>query len=425
MEKKKEVLNYFDKRLKSHHDAKGLVGKYVKPIHGTKDDLMKILSEKPTDIPKAIYVHTPYCDKICSFCNLNRKQIEGSLDGYASYLADQFESYGKTNYFKESEFQVIFFGGGTPTVFNINQLKIILESIKKNVKFAPNYEFTFETTLHNLNPEKLKVMMEYGVNRLSVGIQTFNDEGRIFYNRTYKKDEAIKRLKDLKETFKGDVCVDIIYNYPNQTTEEAREDARLVKELGLSSASFYSLMVHEGSKLSQDINEDKIQLNYELQKDYELYNAFLSEVLKDDEYYILELTKVARKNADNYQYIKVRNNGGDTFPIGVGAGGNIGNLGMFNMNKEMSFFMKHNESTNRFSRLSGLLQFPIISIDAIKNLLSEEEFKIFCEKMEDYKKKDLIIENEKNYVLTNDGIFWGNNIASETVIHMLDTIFKK
>ena len=424
MEREIEALNYFDKRLKSHHDGKSLAGKYVKSIPTTRDELTAILSEKPRNVPKAIYVHTPYCDKICSFCNLNRKQIEGSLDEYAQYLADQFEIYGKTTYFEESQFQVVFFGGGTPTVFNPNQLMLILESIKKNVRFAPNYEFTFESTLHNLNPEKLKIMMEYGVNRLSVGIQTFNDNGRIFYNRTYSRREAIKRLQDLKNNFIGDVCVDIIYNYPNQTIEEVKEDARLVKELELSSASFYSLMVHEGSKLSQDINEEKVQVDNELKRDYELYNGFLEEVLKGGQYYVLELTKVARKNADNYQYIKVRNNGGDTFPIGIGAGGNIGNIGMFNMNKEMSFFMKHDESVNRFSRISGLLQFPKVSINQIKEFLFEEEYKFFQEKMEYYEKKNLVIKESDNYVLTKDGIFWGNNIASETVTHILESVFK-
>ena len=69
--------------------------------------------------------------------------------------------------------------------------------------------------------------MKYGVNRLSVGIQTFSDEGRKFYNRTYGKEETVERLKKLKAFFKGDVCVDIIYNFPDETLEEVIEDQEL------------------------------------------------------------------------------------------------------------------------------------------------------------------------------------------------------
>lgn len=422
MERKKEILNYFNTRLKSHHDANGLVGKYFKSQPATKEEFIKILDEKPSDIPKAIYVHTPYCDKICSFCNLNRKQIDGNLDEYAQYLADQFEFYGNTTYFKESEFQVIFFGGGTPTVFNESQLKLILDSIKKNVKLVKDYEFTFESTLHNLPSTKADFLAQNGVNRLSIGIQTFDDLGRIFYNRTYNKEKSIEKLRSLKKIFSGDLCADIIYNYPEQTIEQVKEDAKIIKELELSSASFYSLMVHEGSKLSHNINSKTVQLDYNIDTDYVLYSAFLDEILKDGEYHILELTKVAKNNADNYQYIKVRNNGGDTFPIGIGAGGNIGSMGIYNMNKTMSFFIKHNEIAKRLSKISGLLQFPIIPIKTIKTILKEEEYYYFSEKIKDYIKKKLILEEEYSYILTHDGIFWGNNISSELITHILDSI---
>ena len=111
----------------------------------------------------------------------------------------------------------------------------------------------------------------------------------------------------------------IIYNFPDQTLEEVLEDARIVKELELSSASFYSLMVHNGSKLSKDIEAEKVKLEEDMKKDYMLYSHFIAEMLREDKYHILELTKIAKKGGDNYQYIKVRNTGGDTFPIGYGC----------------------------------------------------------------------------------------------------------
>ena len=418
-------LLLFDKRYKSHHDSTGLISKYVPSEKADKSSFEAMLEIKPDDRKKAIYVHTPYCDKICSFCNLNRKQLDGSLDSYAEYIASEFDKYGQTTYFKESTFDVIFFGGGTPTVYKPKQLEIILQSIQRNVKLGENYEFTFETTLHNLTEEKLEVMMKYGVNRLSVGIQTFSERGRIFYNRTYSKNEVIERLKKLKNFFKGEVCVDIIYNFPNQTIEEVIEDARIVKKLELGSASFYSLMVHEGSKLSKDIEAEKVIMEEDMKKDYLLYSHFVDEMLRENKYHILELTKIAKNGGDTYQYIQVRNSDGDTFPIGVGAGGSVQGIGVFRMNKEMSFYSKQTEYHAKFAKLSGIMQFPIISKESIKAILNEEEYKYFCEKMKNYEEEKLVIEKENSFNFTKDGVFWGNNLSIDIIGYILDKVFNK
>jgi oxygen-independent coproporphyrinogen-3 oxidase len=358
---------------------------------------------------------------------MNRKQIDGALDAYAHFLAAEFENYGNTRYFQESLFDVIFFGGGTPTVFSAAQLELILSTIQKNVHLSPNYEFTFESTLHNLTEDKLATLMQYGVNRFSIGIQTFSDAGRQFYNRTYDKETTIKKLKKLQEKFPGEVCVDIIYNFPNETLEEIRDDVRILKDLGISSVSFYSLMVHEGSQLSQDIRNEKVQWNPDLtqDRDYELYRTFVTELLADERYYVLELTKIARKGGDHYRYIEVRNHGGDTFPIGSGAGGSVGNIGIYRMNQQMSFFTRYHEDQRRFSKLSGLMQFPKIIKKDVRSLLPEMEYALFLEKMRDYETMDLLRESVDDFILTTDGIFWGNNLSADTITDILERTFKK
>ncbi|MEG0069251.1 MAG: radical SAM protein [Cetobacterium sp.] len=415
----------FETRYKSHHNSSGVFSKYYQPKRLNEEILLNKLSEEPKDVPRVIYVHTPYCDKICSFCNLNREQLNGSLDSYAEYIADEFEKYGQYRYFKERPVDVIYFGGGTPTVYKNNQLVKILESIKKNIKLSEDYEFTLETTLHNLTDEKIETMNKYGVNRLSVGIQSFSTEGRKFYNRTYAKDETIARLKDLKDKFNGEVCVDIIYNYPDQKIEDVRSDARTVKELDLGSVSFYSLMVHEGSALSQDIKNDKIKLEDNLRKERELHNAFVEELTSDGDYYLLELTKIAKKGRDKYKYIKARSFGGDTFPIGVGAGGNVGEITIFRMKKEMSMFVEKNEHQQRLDRLTGLFQFSRVEKKIVENILLENEKKAFEKIIETLKKAHFIIESEDAYTLTEDGVFWGNNISREILVRLVEATLEK
>ena len=162
-----EEEGIFEKRYKSHNDSSGIVSNYFRKNKkfGTEEDFMKKLSEPAKDEYATIYVHTPYCDKICSFCNLNRKQIDNDLEDYTSYLVSEFEKYGQTPYMKSKKINVIFFGGGTPTIFKEHQLERILKAINDNYNLTDDYEFTFETTLHNLNPKKIKVLENGGVNR--------------------------------------------------------------------------------------------------------------------------------------------------------------------------------------------------------------------------------------------------------------------
>ena len=107
-------------------------------------------------------------------------------------------------------------------------------------------------------------MEKYGVNRLSIGIQTFSDRGRKLLNRTYEQKEIIKRIKELKKNFKGLICIDIIYNYLDESLEEIENDAKIATELEVDSISFYSLMIHEGSNLSKALNENKLNFNYQI-----------------------------------------------------------------------------------------------------------------------------------------------------------------
>lgn len=410
----------FETRYKSHHNSSGLIGKYYPQRRVTENEFLNKLNEKPKDVPRAVYVHTPYCDKICSFCNLNREQLSGSLDSYADYLVSEFDRYGQYRYFKEKSVDVIYFGGGTPTVYKNDQLEKVLQSVNRNIKFSKGYEFTLETTLHNLNDEKIELMNRYGVNRLSVGIQSFSDDGRKFYNRTYSKNETIDRLAKLKEKFNGEVCIDIIYNYPNQRVEDVVEDAKIIKKLDLGSASFYSLMVHEGSTLSQDIKEEKIKIQENLKKERELHDAFVKELTADSNYYVLELTKIAKKGRDRYKYIKTRNFGGDTFPIGVGAGGNVDNISVFRMKKEMSMFVEKSEYEQRLDRFSGLFQFPQIEKDMVDEILNSEEKVVFKDLISELKDSKFILESDKEYSLTEDGLFWGNNISREILITIVE-----
>mgnify|MGYP000355240116 FL=1 len=411
-----EEKGNFTKRFKSHADSSGLVSNHFRKNKKmiTETELFKLLENPAGEKEGVIYVHIPYCDKICSFCNLNRKKLDNDLEDYTNFLVSEFEKYGKTPYMKSKEIKVVFFGGGTPTILKEHQLEKIFKSIHENYNLSDDCEFTLETTLHNLNINKIKVLEKYRVNRLSVGIQSFAEKGRNMLNRTFTKEEAIKRLKELKENFSGMVCTDIIYNYPEETVEEVMEDAKIVADLEIDSTSFYSLMIHEGSKMSKDIKENTFELNYQLETDRKLHHAFLETLLATGEYEVMEHTKVVRKGKDRYNYIRFTHKGADILPIGVGAGGKIADTDIFRINNEKAFYMlsENTEEENRFKRISGLFQYPEVYFSELKKYVSEEVFEELYKLFKNFEAKGYMKIYDTHTELTTEGIFWGNNISS-------------
>lgn len=407
----------FEIRYKSHHDVKTIIDDLTKRKLVTPFSINRQLKKSPTVKQAGIYVHTPYCDKICAFCNMNRKQVDNNLDDYVEYLCKEFSKYGSKKYVQEKEITSIFFGGGTPTIYKDYQLEKILSTLRKNFNLAEDYEFTFETTLHNLTPTKLDIMMKYGVNRISIGVQTFSNRGRKVLNRTYEKDEVIKRIKEIKSQFNGLICIDIIYNYLDQTLEEVEEDGKIAVELGVDSVSFYSLMIHDGSKISKDLASNKVKFDYEIKRDKELHDKFL-EVTLANGFQILEHTKISN-GKDKYKYIRNINSFSDLFAIGVGAGGRVGMIEYYHLNKLISFYAEDTPFKYRVKKLSGLLQYDTVSLNDVKNLTGEDIYPQVLNLLEDFEKKGYLKINKDKFTYTIDGVFWGNSIVAKIIVKII------
>lgn len=410
----------FKIRYKSHHDVGAVISNLVKSEKASKDDFLQIMNSENRTKQLGIYFHVPYCDKICSFCNMNRKQLDNDLEEYTDYLCTEIQKNAKYEFSKTSKVDVVFFGGGTPTIFKAAQLEKILKTLRENFTFTKEYEMTFETTLHNLSLEKIEILNKYGVNRISVGIQTFSDRGRKYLNRSYDKNYAIKKLREIKEKFNGLICIDIIYNYPRQTDEEILEDVEILADIGVASASFYSLMVQEGSKIS--INKDKEDENtfvYNIERDEEIHNIFYLEALKKG-YRLLEFTKISN-GQDKYMYIRNNNALKNLLPIGVGAGGRIEDIACYNFNKEMSFFSKTTETQKKLSMISGMMQFDSFSLEEFKKYCTKAAYEKALESLKIYEKEGYIEIKDNVVSYTTKGIFWGNSISAE----LIKEIFQK
>jgi len=373
------------------------------------EDYLRELKNRDASRPLSLYLHLPFCRSACYFCGCNviYTSKEDRKTRYMQYLQKELDLLA-ANLDTSAPVLQMHFGGGTPTILKEKHLEPIITALRSNFNISDDCEFSLETTLHNLNLSKVRLLESLGVNRFSIGVQTFSRQGRALLNRVHKPARAIERLKELREKFDGMLCCDIIYNFPNESVEEAIADANYVNELGLDSASFYSLMFFDGSELSKKIDTSY----YDLPTDKKLHHAFAEALLGSGNFEVLELTKLARKGRDNYGYIKLSHKGTDILPIGNGAGGHVAGFGIYGVSGH-KMISRTNEREAKYGVLSNLFQYPIVSLNELKEALSANIYDEVVQKLKEFQSWGLLELKDGKSVLNLDGIFWGNNINEE------------
>ncbi|MDR1098853.1 MAG: radical SAM protein [Treponema sp.] len=406
----------FTERYRSHHDAEhhlnAALGIAPRPNPVPWEEVEKKLNQPPEGKPRGIYIHVPHCDRICTFCNLNRRNRSGAdLDSYTAYIIDEIKSYGAYPYIREQPFTAVYVGGGTPTVLDAKQLGRIVQTLKTHLPLSPDCEITLESTQHNLPAAKAAALEAEGVTRFSIGIQTFSGRGRTVLGRTYSGERAVDELKALRSAFSGVLGIDLIYSYPGQTIEEAAFDAETCARLEVDSASFYSLMIQGSSALAQSIAAGELAFDRDIEFDRERHHLICL-ALKNAGFELLELSKLARPGRDAYRYIRIRYENGDLLPIGSGAGGNIAGFPVYSMAPGRRFVSAPNPDYEKYYRILGLLQFGRYDPRDIAAQLGEAAKTVVREKIAEYAARGFLeAKDGGSYCLSPEGIFWGNNIA--------------
>jgi len=392
----------FGTRIKTHHSAMASGKKYAMGPRNVQNYLN--LAEEKCNDNSTIYIHVPFCNKICSFCNM-RRSLQKPLANYYKLIINEIENYAKLSYVKNSVFDAVYFGGGTPTTLTSDALKYILQALFKNFNFTKDVEVTIETTVSELTDEKIEMLGENGVTRFSVGVQTFNDFGRKQMNRIGSGEYAYRKLQQLKDSKKFTVSMDLIYNYSGQSIVDLEDDLKKISDLDLDGFSMYSLI---------NMKETQINEAQNLANDEEMF-FFIAEKMRKAGYEFLELTKMVKN--DKYKYIMNRHQGADTLALGAGAGGSMNGLMMMN---EISID-KYAESIENFYARQGMLFMPeykditifkgdiqTLKLPVNESLYSDEvQYREFVQGLLD----EEYIYNNEVYKLTDKGVFWGNSIS--------------
>lgn len=194
---------------------------------------------------KTLYVHIPYCKNICIYCDFpkvySKKQ---NIDLYLDNLIIELK-----NRAQDESFSHLYVGGGTPSILNIDQVNFLFEQIYKNVKIAKDAEITFEANPENITVEYVQNLKRHGVNRISLGVQTFNSDILKIINRAHNRDVALRAIEILNDEL-DNFNIDMIFALPTQSVNNLLEDIDVLKKLKVPHFSYYSLIIEENTMLT-------------------------------------------------------------------------------------------------------------------------------------------------------------------------------
>ena len=199
---------------------------------------------------ESIYFHIPFCKRICSYCDFcknyyNKDIIDKYLDALNNEVLDLY---------KNEEIKTLYIGGGTPSSLSLKELDKLFSIISK-INLSKVYEFTFECNYDDITEELLKKLKLNKVNRLSIGIESFNEKFSKLLNRKINKKEMLDKINLSKKYF-DNISIDLMYGMPGQTLEDLNNDIDMFLKLDITHVSLYSLILEEHTKLYLKVKEE-------------------------------------------------------------------------------------------------------------------------------------------------------------------------
>jgi len=222
-----------------------------------------------------IYVHIPFCDHKCIYCDFYSIIKDDAKAVYFENLKREIDHFSAR--FSDTHcFKTIYFGGGTPSLVEPEYLGGIIEHLKSRFEVSPGAEITMETNPGTVSREKLEAFHRQGINRISIGIQSFDPDDLKFLTRIHDAEAAIRTVHDAAAAGFSDISIDLIFNLPGQTLEKWQKNLEIATSLPITHISAYSLILERGTILNKmvlkgevDIQDEEIDSRlYELTMDY-------------------------------------------------------------------------------------------------------------------------------------------------------------
>ena len=373
-----------------------------------------------------IYIHIPFCKQKCFYCDFcsfaNKNEMQ---EKYVEAVINEIKNITHKEKYTVT---TIYFGGGTPSILNPEYIKNILQEIESSFEILDDAEITIEINPGTVNEEKLKKYKEYGINRLSIGLQSTND-------KILKKIGRIHDYKQFEETFFyarkcgfKNINIDLMIGLPTQAVEDVKQTLEKIIQKNPEHISVYSLIIEEGTIIEKMINENKLQLPDE-ETERIMYWTVVNE-LKENGYNQYEISNFSKKT---YESKHNTNCWKQKQYIGLGTSAHsylnkkrysntnnieeyIKNIQENNISKNITIHEEQTEeSTMNEYMLLGLRMIQGININEFKQKFKTDPTIKYKKILEKLQKENLIQITKTSIKLTKQGIDFGNIVWEEFI----------
>ena len=375
-----------------------------------------------------LYVHIPFCKQKCMYCDFPAYQnLQDYYETYVYALVQEMDLWVSEHpESKAKPIDTIYFGGGTPTELSIQQLQMIVDKIKSTFTITDDCHMTIESNPGEVDLQYLTKLVKLGFNRISFGVQTFDDKALTMLHRSHDGEKAIQAVYDAKEAGFTDINIDLIYGLPRQTLEDIQRNLNIAKDLPINHISTYGLQVEVGTYLYHLVQKNLISIPSESidESMYDMMMAGLKE-LGFERYEISNFAKgnsYSRHNLKYWHYIDY---------LGFGAGAHSFYDGIRRSNNRN--VMPYIQSVDRYTM-------PTIDTETITVERAQEDFcflalrtkwgldeqkfydrfgisvhNLFGNILDDLVTKGLLEYQNGSYHLSSEGAKHGNYVFSQFI----------
>ena len=273
--------------------------------------IISTMQKKPT----SAYVHIPFCTQICYYCDFSKVFIKNQpVDSYLEHLLEEFRSYDI------QKLRTLYIGGGTPTALSASQLEVLLKGLTKNLDLSALEELTIEANPGDLDADKIAVLKNSAVNRVSLGVQTFDDKMLKKIGRSHLEKDIYENIDRLKLAGFNNISIDLIYALPGQTMEQVKENVAKAIGLEIPHMSLYSLILENHTVFMNRMRRGKLPLPKE-ELEAEMFEYIIAELERAgfEHYEISNFSKHGFESRHNLMYW----DNAEYYGIGAGASGYV------------------------------------------------------------------------------------------------------
>ncbi len=386
----------------------------------------------------AAYIHVPFCETHCLYCGFYKKRynVEES-HAFADSLIAELKMWKDDPVQQTTPIHAVYLGGGTPTSLETEDIARVVAAIGEYLPLANDCEITMEGRIQNFDADKIKACIDNGVNRFSLGVQTFNTELRQSMQRLADRETVIKKLSELRDMDQAVVVLDLIYGFPGQTREMWQHDIETLQSLEIDGGDLYQLQVFPKTPLDTAIKNKKFEPALDVPQRARLYD-FGCDLMEKAQYKRLSVNHWGRTTRERNIYNHLMRSPSNCIPFGPGAGGEVCGYAMMTEGdydkwkaaiaegkKPVKMMFQQGPYNKLEKTLTGEFELCRLNLVDIGRKFDLELSECLKPVFDQWTEAGLLQKDGDWLHLTRAGQFWQVNLAQLTLDYLKQTLLKE